>query len=120
MSIPAILLPVFALVALLFALLFLTSDMRRGVQPAGRAGALRDHFTLPLCFLALVAIAMPLRQTDLLFVLLSWVFVIACYAQAGILVTSDDARQRGLAFFAAAIVLLVMWIAFALKILFAL
>jgi hypothetical protein len=120
MSIPAILLPVFALMALLFVLLFLTSDLRRGAKPAASTGAVRDQLSLPLFFLVLVAIAMPLRQTDLLFVLLSWVFVIACYAQAGIVVTSDDARQRGLAFFAAAIVLFVMWLAFALKILFAL
>jgi len=61
--------------------------------------------------------ALPLRQADLLFVLLSWVFVVARYVHAGIFVTSNNVKTRSLAFFASVLVLLAMWIIFAWKIL---
>ncbi len=68
-------------------------------------------------FYVVVALALPLRQADLLFVLLSWVFVVTRYVHAGIFVTSNNVKSRSLAFFAGVLVLLVMWIVFALKIL---
>jgi hypothetical protein len=50
-------------------------------------------------------------------VLLSWVFVVTCFAHAGIFATSTDDRQRSLAWFAGVLVLFAMWIYFALRIL---
>ena len=64
-----------------------------------------------------IALALPLRHADLVIVILSWVFVVTCFANAGILVTSNDERQRSLAWLAGVLVLFAMWIYFALKIL---
>ena len=118
MSVQMVLLPVFVLVGLTFALLLWTARGRRG-DPAGgetRTLALGD-FELPLLFYILIAIALPLRHADLVIVLLSWVFVVTRFAHAGMFVTSNDVNQRGLAWYAGALVLLAMWIYFALKIL---
>jgi hypothetical protein len=60
---------------------------------------------------------LPLRHADLFIVLMSWVFVATRFIHAGIFVTSNNVRQRGLAWFAGALVLLAMWIYFALRIL---
>ena len=137
MSVAEILLPVFVQVALAFILLFWMGKERRGALVARQVhmkdialdepnwppkvmqlgNCLRNQFEFPLLFYALVALALPLRQTDLLFVLLSWVFVVTRYVHAGIFVTSNNVKQRSLAFFAGVIVLLVMWVVFALKIL---
>jgi len=68
-------------------------------------------------FYTLIALALPLRHADLVIVLLSWVFVITRFAHAGIFVTSNDVRQRSLAWFAGVLVLFVMWLYFALRIL---
>jgi hypothetical protein len=65
----------------------------------------------------LIALALPLRHADLVIVLLSWVFVITCFAHAGIFITSNNTQQRGAAWYAGVLVLLAMWLYFALKIL---
>ena len=48
---------------------------------------------------------------------LSWIFVIARFIHAGVFVTSNDLNRRSLAWFAGVLVLMVMWIYFALRIL---
>ena len=70
---------------------------------------------MPVLFYILIALALPLRRADLVIVLLSWVFVVTRFAHAGIFVTSNDVRQRTLAWFAGAPVLFAMWLYFALK-----
>lgn len=137
MSVQMVLLPVFVQVGLTFALLLWMADARRRALVAGETKmkdiALRqpnwpkratqigncyaNQFEIPLLFYVLVALALPLRHADLLTVLLSWVFVITRFAHAGIFVSSNDVRHRSLAWFAGVLVLLVMWIWFALKIL---
>jgi hypothetical protein len=77
----------------------------------------RNQFELPLLFYILIALALPLRHADFVIVLLSWVFVVTRFAHAGIFVTSNNVQQRSLAWFAGVLVLLAMWIYFALKIL---
>ena len=137
MSVQMVLLPVFVLVGLTFALLLwmasartraLTSreislkDIALG-QPnwperATRIGnCFRNQFEVPLLFYSLIALALPLRHADLFIVLMSWIFVVTRFAHAGIFVTSNDVRTRSLAWFAGVLVLLAMWIYFALKIL---
>jgi len=64
----------------------------------------------------LIALALPLRHADLVIVLLSWTFVVTCLANAGLESTIDN-KQRTLAWRADALVLLAMWIYFALRIL---
>lgn len=137
MSVAEVLLPVFVQVLLVFLLLFWMGKERRGAlvmrevqfkdialdepnwpqKPTQIGNCLKNQFEFPILFYALVALALPLRQADLLFVLLSWVFVVTRYVHAGIFVTSNNVKQRSLAFFAGVIVLLIMWILFALRIL---
>ena len=76
-----------------------------------------NQFEVPLLFYILIALALPLHKADLVIVLLSWVFVVIRFVHAGIFVTSNNVRQRGLAWFAGVLVLLAMWIYFALKML---
>ena len=137
MSIQLVLLPVFVLVGLTFALLLWMASARTRAL-TGREVSLQDialgqpnwperptqigncfsnQFELPLLFYVLIALAMPLRHADLVIVLLSWVFVVTRFAHAGIFVTSNNVQQRSLAWFAGVLVLFAMWLYFALKIL---
>ena len=130
MSLQMVLLPVFVLVGLTFALL-LGMATARGRALTERETSFKDialgqpnwptratqvgncfsnQFEMPLLFYILIAVALPLRRADLVIVLLSWVFVVTRFAHAGIFVTSNNVRQRSLVLFA-------MWLYFALKIL---
>ena len=137
MSVQMVLLPVFVLVGLtFFLLLWMASARTRSLK--GRETRLKDialgqpnwperttqigncfsnQFEVPVLFYVLIAIALPLRRADLFIVLMSWVFVVTRFAHAGIFVTSNNVQQRGLAWFAGVLVLLAMWIYFALKLL---
>ena len=135
MSVQWVLLPVFVLVGLTFALLLgmvATRGYANGGQPVprdsagkanwtGRAAQYGDcfnnQFQVPMLFYILIALALPLRHVDLVIVLLSWVFVVTRFAHAGIFVSSNNIRQRGLAWFSGVLVLLAMWLYFALRIL---
>ena len=57
------------------------------------------------------------RHADLIIVVLSWVFVIARLIHAGVFVSSNDLGRRSVAWLVGALVLLVMWVYFALRIL---
>jgi hypothetical protein len=137
MSAEMVLLPVFVLVGLAFVLLFAMATTRTGSLKAGETrirdialgqpnwpvratqfgNCFSNQFELPLLFYILIALALPLRHADLVIVLLSWVFVVTRLVHAGIFVTSNDVQQRSLAWFAGALVLLAMWLYFALRIL---
>jgi hypothetical protein len=115
MSIQMVLLPVFVLVGLTFFLLLGTAVRRGRAVEKRDAGA--GPFELPLLFYVLIAIALPIRHADLVTVMLSWVFVVTQFADAGILAISSDGRSRSIASYAGALVLLAMWLYFALKLL---
>ena len=135
MSVQAVLLPVFVLIGLAFTLLMGMAAARTRSLRSGETRfediALREHnwsahatqiancfsnqFEVPVLFYILIALALPLRHADLVIVVLSWVFVITRFVHAGIFVTSNNVPQRGLAWFAGVVVLLVMWIYFALR-----
>src|SRR4029077_18870908 len=137
MSVRMVLLPVFVLVGLAFALLLWMAGVRRNAlvsketrvrdivlgQPnwperATQIGnCFKNQFELPVLFYILIALALPLRHADLAIVMLSWVFVVTRFAHAGIFVSSNDLGRRSMAWFAGVLVLLVMWVYFALKIL---
>ncbi len=114
MSVQMVLLPLFVQVGLTFFLLLWAA---RGSGEKRNDSRFADEFGLPVLFYVLIAIAFPLRRTDLVIVMLSWVFVVTRFAQAGILATSNDSRNRSLAWYAGVLVLLAMWVYFALKIL---
>jgi hypothetical protein len=132
-----VLLPVFVLIGLAFALLLWMAGARREALVGGQTkirdialgqanwptratqigNCYRNQFELPLLFYLLIALALPLRHADLVIVVLSWVFVVTRFAHAGIFVNSNDLGRRSMAWFAGVLVLLAMWIYFALKIL---
>jgi hypothetical protein len=137
MSVQMVLLPLFVQIGLTFALLLGMATLRgralssretsREDVAAGRpnwptraaqiGNCFSNQFEIPLLFYVLIALALPLRHADFVIVLLSWVFVVTRFAHAGIFVTSNDVRSRSLAWFAGVVVVLAMWIYFALKIL---
>jgi hypothetical protein len=137
MSVQMVLLPVFVLVGLTFALLLWMAGARREALVGGETkirdialgqpnwptratqvgNCVKNQFELPLLLYVLIALALPLRHADLVIVLLSWVFVVTRFVHAGIFVTHNDLNQRSLAWFAGALVLFAMWLYFALKIL---
>jgi hypothetical protein len=137
MTVPAVLLPVFVQVGLTFFLLFWMGAVRlralkgREVRlgdialrqpawperPTQISNAYDSQFQLPVLFYALVPLALITRKADLLFVVLSWVFVATRLAHAAIHTTSNNVQQRFMAFLAGAVVLLIMWIVFAAHIL---
>jgi hypothetical protein len=137
MNVAAILLPVFVEVALTFALLFWAGFLRARLLRSGKVAhdvaRLDDHafpdkvrqvancygnqLELPVLFYVVVTLALITRQADFLFVLLSWVFVIARLAHAFVHTGSNDIAVRGPVFGIGGIVLAVMWVIFAVKIL---
>lgn len=130
MMVQGILLPVFVLVGLTFALLFWTGASRQGWSSIGRSAigrpspadagaAVYDPLQLVTLFYVLVALALPLRHADLVMVLLAWVFVVTRFVYAGVLVSSPSERNRSMAYLSGALVLLAMWVYFALRILVA-
>jgi hypothetical protein len=137
MTVQMVLLPVFVLVGLTFALLLWMASARTRAVTSREIGlkdialgqpnwptrttqignCFSNQFELPVLFYLLIALALPLRHADLVIVLLSWVFVVTRFAHAGIFVTSNNVQQRSLAWFAGVLVLFAMWLYFALKIL---
>ena len=137
MSIQMILAPLFVQVALTFVLMLgmmysRTSSLRRGEtrfddiamrepnwpkQATLFAYAFSNQFELPVLFYVLTILAIITRQADLLFVLLAWVFVVLRILQALVHVTSNNVRQRGALYGAGAIVLLIIWVVFMIRIL---
>lgn len=139
MSIPAVLLPVFVLVAMTLALNVWmgwsrTSAVRRGeVRIRDIAlgernwskhtqqinNAFHNQFELPILFYVLVVLALITRQADLLFVLLSWIFVALRVFHAYIMVTTNYVPRRAQVHFAGFFILALMWLIFAVRILLA-
>ncbi len=137
MSAQMVLLPVFVLVSLTFALLLWMAGVRRQALVGGETrvrdialgqpnwptratqigNCFKNQFELPLLFYILIALALPLRHGDLFIVLMSWVFVVTRFVHAGIFVTSNDLRRRSLVWFAGVLVVFAMWIYLALRIL---
>jgi len=132
-----VLLPLFVLVGLTFFLLIWMAGARRNALVGGETkirdialgqpnwpdratqigNCFANQFEIPVLFYVLIAIALPLRRTDLVIVLLSWLFVVTRFVHAGIFVTSNDLNRRSLAWFAGVLVVFAMWVYFALRIL---
>jgi hypothetical protein len=136
MTISAILLPVFVQVALMLALLVWMGRSRIGTIREGQvsvgdvalgqktwptrtqqiSNAYGNQFELPTLFFVLVAFALITRKADLLFVVMSWMFVVTRIFHAGVYVTSNRVQHRFTVFLIGAIILILMWIIFALRI----
>ena len=139
MSIQAVLAPVFVLVALTFALLFTMGRKRLGALRQGQtrtgdialgepnwpanvmqaSNSFNNQFQLPVLFYVLVALALIVRKTDLLFVVMSWIFVALRIIHAGIHTTTNRLGNRFMTYTAGLVVLVAMWIILAVRILLA-
>ena len=137
MSVQSILAPLFVLVALTFALLFWMGGLRVGAVRRGEvrvkdialgqsnwpprvqqiSNCFHNQLQLPMLFYLLTVLALFLKNADLLFVVMAWVFVVLRFVHAAIHVTSNHVGRRFQAFAAGAIVLLLMWVVFAARIL---
>ena len=137
MTLQAILLPIFVQVLLVMTLAGLMGarryasvqarEVRREdvilgqkawpLRAQAASNAFSNQFELPMLFFALVPLAIITRKADLLFVVLSWVFVLSRVAHAGVYVTSNLIPYRFGAYAIGAATLVVMWIVFAVRIL---
>jgi hypothetical protein len=137
MTVPMILLPVFVLVLLkLFLAVWMGYERNRLVysrevkikdmaltkenwpeQAKKVSNAYHNQYELPVLFYILVAFAMITRKADLIFVTLSWVFVISRLLHAYIHTTSNRVPRRFFLYAIGLIVLTIMWVYFAIQIL---
>ena len=140
MTVQSALLPLFAEVLLTFVLMLgmmynRTSSLQRGETRFGDI-ALREpnwprraqqfaysfgnQFELPVLFYVLTVLAIITRHADLVFVVLAWIFVVFRILQAWVHVTTNNVKYRGAYYGIGALVLVVMWIIFMLRIVFGL
>ncbi len=137
MTVPTILLPVFVLIALNLVVAVLLFVERNRVLYSGKlkirdialtkeawpdrakqlGNSFQNQFEYPVLFYVLVAFALITRKADLIFVVLSWVFVVSRILHAYIHITSNRVPRRFFAFIFGVLVLTVMWIYFAIQIL---
>jgi hypothetical protein len=137
MSIQFVLLPLFVEVLLTFCLMFgmmyfRTSALRRGEtrfediamrepnwpkRAQQFAYAFGNQFELPVLFYVLTILSIITRHADFVFVMLAWIFVVLRVTQALVHVTGNDVRVRGGLYGVGALVLVVMWLLFIVRIL---
>jgi len=137
MTVQMVLLPVFVQVALTFGLLVWmasarTASISRGetkmrdialgqsawpAKPTQISNCYDSQFQIPLLFYVLVVFAWITKQADLLFVVMAWIFVLSRLVHAYIHTSSNHVPTRFRAFAFGLLVLLLMWIIFAIRIL---
>jgi hypothetical protein len=137
MPIQFVLLPLFVEVLLTFGLMFgmmyhRTSSLRRGEtrfadialrepnwpkRATQFANAFSNQFELPVLFYVLTILSIITRHADFVFVLLAWIFVLLRIAQALVFVASNNVPRRGAFYGVGALVLVVMWLIFIVRIL---
>jgi hypothetical protein len=135
MTVQSVLLPVFAQVALTIFLMLWMARTRFAAVGAGEvtpkelkrdwtswperptqiASSFHNQFELPVLFYVVVLAALITTQADYLFVILSWFFVVARLIHAYVHTGKNDIRRRFQAFFLGAILLIILWLYFFLK-----
>jgi hypothetical protein len=130
MSIEAILMPMFAQVALTFVLLFWMGFLRMqairsgAVKPEQIAlrephwplrvlqigNAFHNQLELPVLFYVVTLLALMTETLDVILYVLSWMFVLSRFVHAYIHVTSNRLDRRTGVFGVGAIALLMMWV----------
>jgi len=140
MPIQFVLLPLFVEVLLTFAVMFgmmyhRTSTLQRGetrfedialrepnwpVPAAQFANSFANQFELPVLFYVLTILEIITHSADLLFVILAWIFVATRILQATVHVTNNNVRFRGAFYGIGAMILVVMWAIYIVRVLLAL
>jgi hypothetical protein len=136
-SITAILLPVYVQVALTFILLLWMGSSRLRSLRTGEVkvkdvalgernwpsrilqvqNAYHNQFELPVLFYVLVTLALFTRKADMLFVVMSWMFVTSRLVHAAIHTTSNKMALRFQAFVVGVLILAAMWVIFGIRVL---
>jgi hypothetical protein len=134
MSIQFALVPLFVQVLLVFILMIWMAKERQGAIRRGEvhprdialrepkwptramqvANCFSNQFEIPILFYVVTILALITRQADLLFVFLSWVFVILRYIHAFIHTTSNRVPRRGLVFGLSVVIVFALWVELAL------
>jgi hypothetical protein len=78
------------------------------------ANSFSNQFEIPVLFYVVTIVALMTRQADLLFVLLSWVFVVLRYIHAFIHTTSNRVARRGMVYGAGVLIVIALWVELAL------
>ncbi|MCX7313833.1 MAG: MAPEG family protein [Alphaproteobacteria bacterium] len=85
--------------------------------PALQAGfSFQNQFELPVLFYVLTILAIIAKHADFLFVVLAWIFVLTRIAHAYVHCTNNNLQYRGAFFAIGALVLMIMWLIFIVKI----
>jgi hypothetical protein len=137
MSITTILLPVYVQVALTFILLIWMGGSRLSTLRAGEVkvkdialgernwptrilqiqNSYHNQFELPVLFYVLVVLALITRKADMLFVVMSWMFVASRLVHAAIHTTSNKVPMRFQAFVVGMLILAAMWVILGIRVL---
>jgi hypothetical protein len=137
MTLQMVLLPLFVEVTLTFVLWFWMALARRQVfvnrtvhprdialgqqnwpaKVSQISNSFRNQFELPVLFYVLTILSIITRHADVIFVVLAWVFVLSRIVHAYIHVTSNRVMQRGAVYGIGALVLIIMWVIFMVRIL---
>jgi hypothetical protein len=136
MSITAVILPVLVQVGLTFLLLLWLGRSRVGHLRSGEVkvkdialgernwpsrllqiqNSYHSQFELPVLFYVLVVLALITRKADMLFVVMSWMFVTTRLVHAGIHTTSNKVSLRFMAFLVGVLILAAMWVIFGIRV----
>jgi hypothetical protein len=137
MSITTILLPVYVQVALTFILLIWMGGSRLSTLRAGEVkvkdialgernwptrilqiqNSYHNQFERPVLFYVLVVLALITRKADMLFVVMSWMFVASRLVHAAIHMTSNKVPLRFQAFVVGVLILAAMWVILGIRVL---
>ena len=137
MSVASLLLPVFVQVALTFVLMGWMASHRVTAIRSGEvrprdialrqpnwpqratqiANSFHNQLELPMLFYVLVALILTTSTNSTIFVILAWAFVISRLVHAFIHTTSNRVDRRFYAMAAGMVILVVMWVIFAVRIL---
>ena len=130
MSIQAILMPMFVQVGLTFVLLFWMGAVRLHAIRLGQVdphqvrlrepnwpprvlqigNAFHNQLELPVLFYVVVLLALQTQTLDVVFLVLSWMFVLSRLVHAYVHVTSNRLDRRTGVFGVGAVALLLMWV----------
>ena len=137
MPIQAVLLPVFVLIALTFVLFLWMGSLRVSSTRRGEtkvrdialgqsnwpprvtqvANAFHNQLEMPIVFYVLTIFALMTKLADLPFLAMAWGFVLTRLVHAYIFVTTNRVSHRFSAYLVGTVILVLMWLIFALRVL---
>jgi len=139
MSVSSLLLPVFVQVGLTFGLMLWMASQRVTAITSGAvrpkdislrepnwperatqiANAFHNQLELPMLFYVVVALILTTRTNSIEFVVLAWAFVVSRLVHAYIHTGSNRVDRRFYAMLAGMLILVAMWLTFAVRVLLA-